>query len=300
MRKGIALRAGVSLAAVAVAALGVTGCQKGPDKAEDGRAAKASSPVQALTAAYEKTAAAKSAKVTMSMSVPAGLPNGGETKISGVMGWDPMVMDVTMSEGPLAGGAGGGEGSHMVWLHDTVYVDMGKRSQLLGGKRWGAFDLRAAAAQSGDKALVQQVAASLDDMNQDPARQLAMLLGARDVKRLGAGTVDGEHAEHYRGSLPVEDGLASLKSVTRLTAEDRAKLVANAKKAGITSYDYDAWVNDRNYPVKMDVAIKTSRGTVKTTSHYSDYGAKAAVQAPPAHDTVDLMKALQDLMGQGG
>ncbi|WEB38483.1 MULTISPECIES: hypothetical protein [Streptomyces] len=299
MQKGIARRTGVSLMAVAVLA-GVAGCQQGAKKAAgDGSGGGAErTPIQALTVAYKKTAAAKSAKVTMSMSMPAGLPDGGETKMSGVMGWDPMVMDVTMSESPLGGRAGGAETSHMVWLDNTVYVDMGKRTEAFDGKRWGKFDLRAAAAESADNALMRQVTAGLDDMNQDPSQQLAMLLGSPDVKHLGSGEVDGEHAEHYQGSLAVEAGLGSLKSVTNLTAEQREKLFANIKKSGVKGYDYDVWVNGQNYPVKMDVDIKTPQGTIKTSTRYSDYGAKAAVQAPPADDTADVLKVLRDLMAQ--
>ncbi|WP_067343837.1 hypothetical protein [Streptomyces noursei] len=299
MRKGIARRTGVSLMAVAVLA-GVAGCQQGAKKAAgDGSGGDSGrTPIQALTVAYKKTAAAKSAKVTMSMSMPAGLPDGGETKMSGVMGWDPMVMDVTMSESPLGGWAGGAEKSHMVWLDNAVYVDMGKRTEAFDGKRWGKFDLRDAAAQSGDNALMRQVTAGLDDMNQDPSQQLAMLLGSPDVKHLGGGEVDGEHAEHYRGSLAVEAGLGSLKSVTDLTAEQREKLFANIKKSGVKSYDYDVWVNGQDYPVKMDVDIRTPQGTIKTSARYSDYGAKAAVQAPPADDTADVLKVLRDLMAQ--
>ncbi|MYT29230.1 MULTISPECIES: hypothetical protein [unclassified Streptomyces] len=299
MQKGTARRTGVSLAAVAVLA-GAAGCQQASGKADGpGRGAERT-PVQALNAAYQKTAAAKSAKVTMTMSVPAGLPDGGETKLSGVMGWDPLVMDVTMNESPLGGGSDGAEKSHMVWLDDTVYVDLGKPSEAFGGKRWGKFDLRAAASQSGDNALMRQVTAGLDDMNQDPAQQLAMLLGSPDVKHLGAGEVNGQRAEHYRGSLAVEEGLDSLKSVKRLTGEQREKLVANIKKAGVKSYDYDVWVNGQDYPVKMAVDVKTPQGTVKTTADYSDYGTKAAVQAPPAADTADVMEVLRDLMAQAG
>ncbi|MGV4927146.1 hypothetical protein [Streptomyces sp. BHT-5-2] len=299
MQKGVARRTGASLVAVAALA-GVASCQQTSGKADGpGRSAERT-PVQALDAAYRKTAAAKSAKVTMSMSMPAGLPDGGETKLSGVMGWDPMVMDVTMSESPLGGRSDGAEKSHMVWLDDTVYVDLGKPSEAFGGKRWGKFDLRAAAAQSGDNALMRQVTAGLDDMNQDPAQQLALLLGSPDVKHLGTGEVNGERAEHYRGSLAVEDGLASLKSVKHLTDEQREKLVANVKKSGIKSYDYDVWVNGHDYPVKMAVDVKTPQGTVKSTADYSDYGTKAAVQAPPAADTADVLAALRDLLAQGG
>ncbi|QHC23138.1 hypothetical protein [Streptomyces sp. GS7] len=297
MRKSIGRRVGVSLAAVAVLA-GVTSCQKGADKAE-GEQGSARTPTQALTAAYKKTAAAKSAKVTMALSMPASMPGGGETKMSGVMGWDPMAMDMTMDQSPLGARAEGAEKTHMIWLDNVVYMDMGKRSEALDGKRWGKIDLRAAATLAGDDKLTKQLTAGLGDGNQDPAQQLAMVLGSPNVKHLGAGEVNGQHAEHYKGTLTADEALASLKTAEALPPAEREKLIANIKKAGVKGYDYDVWVNGQDYPVKMDVGVSTPQGRIDTTTTFSDYGAKAAVQAPPADDTVDLMQALKEFMGRG-
>jgi hypothetical protein len=36
------------------------------------------------------------------------------------------------------------------------------------------------------------------------------------------------------------------------------------------------------------------QGTMNMTANYSDYGAKADVQAPPAGQTLDLMEMLQE------
>ncbi|MFJ9850565.1 hypothetical protein [Streptomyces sp. NPDC101150] len=298
MRKTIARRVGVSLAAVTVL-VGVTSCRDGSDKAAGAEPKSGTlAATQALTAAYKKTAAAKSAKVTMTMSVPATMADGGETKMSGVMGWDPFVMDVTMSEKQAGEPAGGAEKTHMIWVDNAVYMDMGERPVEFDGKKWGKFDLGAAAEQSGDAALMKQMTAGLEDMNQDPAQQLAMLLNSPDVKHLGAGEVDGRRAEHYKGSLTAEEGLKSNNSVKALKPEERKALLANIKKAGIKGYDYDVWVNGDDYPVKMNVDIKTPQGTVHTTATYSDYGTKASVQAPPANDTVDLLKTLKELTTQ--
>ncbi|MFB7631333.1 hypothetical protein ACFC0M_10360 [Streptomyces sp. NPDC056149] len=300
MRKSIARRAGISVAAVAVLA-GVTSCQGGSDKAEGGRRDSGKGSVtHALSAAYKKTAAAKSAKVTMSMTTPAGMPDSGVTKMSGVMGWDPMVMDVTMTESPLGAKAGdGAEKTHMIWLDDAMYVDMNERPEEFDGKRWGKLDLGAALKQSDNAKLVKQMTAGLDDMKQDPAQQLAMLLGSPDVKHLGSGEVNGERAEHYKGSLTIEEGLKGAKTAQALSPEEREKLLANAKKAGVKGYTYDVWVNGDDYPVKMDMDVKTPQGAISTTMDLSDYGTKASVKAPPADDTVDLIKELQKLTTQG-
>ncbi|MFC5954278.1 hypothetical protein ACFP51_07190 [Streptomyces pratens] len=60
-------------------------------------------------------------------------------------------------------------------------------------------------------------------------------------------------------------------------------------------YDTEVWVNEDDYPVKMVLGMKSGEGTVDITAHYSDYGAQAKVEAPPAKDTVDLFEMLQGL-----
>ncbi|MFH8350350.1 hypothetical protein [Streptomyces sp. NPDC018045] len=310
MQKHIARRAGVTLTAVAVVA-GLTSCQDGGDnktKAAQGAEQNAeqgsgkNTPVQALTAAYEKTAAAKSAKVSMTMSVPAAVKGGGETRISGVMGWNPLVMDVTVSESKPGAAAADAEKNHMIWADDVIYMDlqagMGQQVDGLGDKKWAKIDLKAAAAESGNGKLAQQMTAGLQDMNQDPAQQLAMLLNSRDLKDLGSAEVNGQKAEHYRGSLTVQEALKGRKTMELFTPEEREKLLANMGKVGIKGYDYDVWVNGEAYPVKMDLRMKTPQGTMNISSNYSDYGTKASVKAPPAQETADLIQMLKDLGAQ--
>lgn len=297
----IARRVGVTLAAVAVAA-SLTSCQDGGDKtkaaegAEQGAGQSAS--VQALTAAYKKTAAAKSAKVSMTMTLPASLKGGGETRVAGVMGWHPLAMDVTVTESKPGAAAGGAEKNHVIWADDAIYTDlrtgMGAQIDGYGDKKWAKIDLKAAAAEAGGKA-AQQMAAGLQDMQQDPSQQLAMLLNSRDIKDLGPAEVDGRKVRHYRGSLTVQEAIKGRKTVELLTPAEREKLVANMGKTGIKGYDYDVWVDGDQYPVKMDSQIKTPQGTMRVTSTYSDYGTTASVKAPPAGETADLIQMLKDL-----
>ncbi|MFE7116331.1 hypothetical protein ACFU99_13025 [Streptomyces sp. NPDC057654] len=313
MRKSTMGRAGVSLAAVAVL-VGVTGCQGDSDKGD--KADKAASTqkadtdgqgprqgadkrtaVQAITAAYKKTSAAKSAKVVMTQSMPAAMKGGGDTKVSGVMGWNPTIMDVNVGDNATGSGAGQAGKTHMIWVDNVMYVE-GKPEDL-GGKKWAKVDLMAAAKESGAGAqALKQMTAGLEDMNQDPAQQLAILLSAPNIEYVGSEDVGGRRAEHYKGALPVETALKSNKNVEALTPQQREKLIANVKKTGIENYDYDAWVNSDDYPVKMDIRMKTPRGAIRLTADYSDYGAKAAVQVPPADETADLIKVFKEMQDQ--
>ncbi|MCX4818702.1 hypothetical protein OG883_02060 [Streptomyces sp. NBC_01142] len=294
-------RVGVSLTAVAVVA-GIAGCQggNGEKKAaaapEKPRTQSRDAVTQVLTAAYKKTEAAKSAKVRMTMKMPATMQGGGDMEMSGVMGWDPTMMDMTMKGSAFETGPGAPEQIRMVWLNDVMYMDMGaKMSKEMDGKRWMKLDLGAAAEMSGDKALQKQMTGGLESMNQDPAQQLALLLESPNLKHVGAEKIDGAEAQHYSGTLTLEEMVAANKSFKTLGEKQRKDLIANMKKSGIKGYDTEVWVNEDNYPVKMDVAFDSPEGKVEMTANYSDYGAKASVKTPPAGETFDMMEMLKEL-----
>ncbi|MCQ4211063.1 hypothetical protein [Streptomyces longispororuber] len=85
-----------------------------------------------------------------------------------------------------------------------------------------------------------------------PADSLKALAKADDVRRVGRETVDGVRTTHYRGT---------------------------AGKQRI-----DVWLDARHLLVR-----RTQRaGDFTSTVRYSDYGATATAERPPAHDTVDF------------
>ncbi|MFC0846749.1 hypothetical protein ACFH04_23960 [Streptomyces noboritoensis] len=308
-------RAALATATAAVVVAGAAGCG-GDDKKADGaggakKAAAApqsrTAASQVLAAAYKKTAAAKSAKVRMSMSTPASMGAGAEkTETSGVMAWNPTAMDLTVTSSAAKGMAGAPEKTRMLWVNNVMYVDMGSMGESakeFGGKRWMKFDMTSLAKQSGQEQLVKQMTAGMENMNQDPAQQLALLLDSPNLKHLGAEQVDGVSSEHYKGTLTVEEMMKSNKMLDTLKPEERQQLLTNMKKTGVQGYDTEVWVNADGYPVRMDVNMSSPQGKIVTSTHYSDYGAKAQVTAPPAGETADLMellKGLGDLAKNGG
>ncbi|MFJ8695318.1 LolA-like protein [Streptomyces roseolilacinus] len=309
MKVSVFGRPGVSVAALVVLA-GVTGCQGGDGKkAADAPAGQSqwSSAAQVIQAAYEKTAAAKSARVRMTMTMPEGLAggagaaagaDGGEMEMTGVVGWNPGTMDITVTGGVpgLGAGAGGADGFRMVMVDDVMYMDMGdKAPEELDGKRWMKLDFKALGEKSGDAALRKQLTGSLESMNQDPAKQLALLLDSPNLKHVGPEKVDGVDTQHYKGTLTVDEMVASNKSLSVLSAKEREELVAKMKEGGLTAYDTEVWVNGDGYPVRMDVGMATPGGEVEMSVAYSDYGTKAAVQAPPAGQTFDFMEMMKKL-----
>ncbi|MFD3730490.1 hypothetical protein [Streptomyces sp. NPDC058632] len=305
-------RAGVCVAAVTVVA-GVSGCQPG----DGGAKGKAAEPevqsrgeaAEVLQAAFKKTAEAKSAKVRMTMSMPAGMQGMGDMvgvagngtmEMTGVQGWDPAVMDMTIKGSDLEGTDPDAPSEiRMIMLDNVMYADMGaEQAAEMDGKRWMKLDFRAIAEKAGSEELQKQMTGSLESMNQDPAQQLALLLESPNLKHVGPQKADGVQAQHYKGTLTFEEIIEGNESFDFLSGEERKELIANAEKSGVKGYDTEVWVNEDDYPVKMVLGMESDEGTVEITTHYSDYGAQAEVEAPPAKDTVDLFEMLESL-GEG-
>jgi hypothetical protein len=286
-------------AATALLCTGAVACGSGSDKAGEQVSQSHSQVTQALTAAYKKTAEAKSAKVEMTMKTPASLGGGGTMKMSGTMGWDPTVMDMTMTGSAFtAVDPDAPKNIRMVWQDDVMYMDMGAAAAKdMDGKRWMKMDLGAAAKQSGDEKLTRQMTGSLDSMNQDPAQQIAVLLDSPNLKHVGSDEIDGAKAQHYKGKLTVDEMMAKNDSLKLLSASERGQLLKSVKKAGIKDYDTELWVNEDDLPVRMDVTMDSPQGAVDMSMRYSDYGAAVKADVPPAGQTIDLMEMLKDLGG---
>ncbi|MEU7579680.1 hypothetical protein AB0B50_18960 [Streptomyces sp. NPDC041068] len=272
------------------------------DKADSGKTQSRSQVTEVITAAYKKTSAAKSAKVEMTMSMPSAMDGGGDMKASGVMGWDPMVMDMTMTGSALTEGAPDApEKVRMLWRDNVMYMDMGaKAAKDMDGKRWMKMDLNSIAEQAGDENLAKQMTGGMDSMNQDPVKQLAMLLDSPNLKHLGPAKVDGVETQRYKGRLTVKEMMESNKGLDEvLSKSEREQLFKNIEKSGIKGYDTEVWVNEDDLPVRMDIDIKSPQGTMKMSQTFSDYGAAAKVTAPPAGQTFDLMEMFKEL-GKAG
>ncbi|MFB0627202.1 hypothetical protein [Streptomyces sp. AB3(2024)] len=306
--------AGAALAGVLLLA-GATACEGGKkdgtgkaaapspaDRRPSGRTADAKD-VEALTTAYGKTAAAKSAKVRMAVSVPQSSGGAGAPiETTGVQGWDPGVVDLTV-KGASAPGLGSGS-MRVIGLKDVSYVQLPADSPLAsGGKRWVKLDLK----EAGGTTDVLSKLGGLGDaprQGQDPARQLALMISSPDLKRVGTEQVAGADVEHYAGTLTVDELLAAKGSNAVLTPEDHGKLVAEMRAAGIQGYTLEVWLDGAGLPVRTKTVAHTPGGSdaphkrFDVDASYSEYGAAVTVQAPPENETVDLFGMLTKL-GEG-
>ncbi|MET9416379.1 hypothetical protein ABZY03_19765 [Streptomyces klenkii] len=308
MHKSTWKRLSVSVTAVALLA-GVAACggdEKG-DKAASGASAKsdkkpaAGVSVEAINTAFQKTRSAKSAKFTMTMKLP-GLGDQPLTlRSTGVMGWDPTVVDQRTTGTGLPTGAGAPTESRTITIGAVTYTDVGPEGAAKNdGKRWLKVDLAAMAKESGgDSKAVEQLMGGGQGRSQDPAEQMALLKESPDVKLVGEETVDGKKARHYKGTLSTDEAMKSNKSLDGLGEKERQQLLDTIKEAGITKYDMDVWVGSDDLPVKLVMNMDTTKGRMEITQSLSDYGAKADVQAPPADQTVDLLERIKKMKETG-
>ncbi|MFE4589555.1 hypothetical protein [Streptomyces laurentii] len=299
-------RAGVALTA-AVVVTGVAGCEDGDAKSAGKTAGKAAAQgagdvTEAITAAFKKTSEAKAAKFTMTMEMTGTGAADGTTTMSGVQGWDPTVMDVTMEGGMLAGaGAGAAEDGmpekiRMIMQDDVMYTEVGaEMAKQFGGKTWMKMDFAAMAKESGNASL-KAMTANMSSSNQDPAQQLAVLLQARGIRHVGPEKIKGTDTEHYKGSVTVDEMMKANKNLDVVPEKDRKALLETMKTAGLKSYDTEVWVDKDGYPAKMVVGMAMPQGSVKVTAFYSDYGTKAEVTPPPAGKTMDFQEMMKKAM----
>lgn len=293
-------------AAGLTAALVLTGCGGGNDpdgsaraKQEDASEQRRQSGVaaQAMTAAAKKTNEAKTAKVSLTVSAPSAM--GGDVKMSGVMGWGPMALDVTMAMPGAAESSTMPNSSRLVWVDEAMYVDMGSANvDELGGKRWVKLDLGAALAESGE-AERNLLSGGLDSMNgQDPAQQMALLRSSPDIEHVGEQEIDGVATQRYKGTLTMDEALKADDSLDFLSKSEREQLLDNVKKSGTEGYEIEAWVND-DLPVRIKTTMDGPQGKVSVRQKLSDYGTAVSVKAPPADQTVDFREIMRAIGGAG-
>ncbi|MFH8789698.1 hypothetical protein [Streptomyces roseoverticillatus] len=299
-------RLSVSVTAVALLA-GVAACGGGEkgDKAASGASAKsekqpaAGVSAEVINAAFKKTQAAKSARFEMTMKLP-GLGDQPLTlRSSGVMGWDPTVVDQRMTGLPGKDGASGETRS--LTIGTATYTDMGAEGAAKNdGKRWMKLDLAAMAKESGgDSKGLQQLLGGGQGQSQDPAKQMALLKASPNVKLVGEETVDGKKAQHYKGTLSADEAVKSNKSLEGLSEKDRQELLDTIKQAGITQYDMDVWLDSGDLPVKLVMNMDSGKGRMEISETLTDYGTPVDVQAPPADQTVDLLEKLKKMKESG-
>ncbi|GAA1953860.1 hypothetical protein [Kitasatospora viridis] len=282
----VAATALTGLLTVAVAACGSSA--KSPSDNSAGKPAGGSSPAAAgtpapaagggdakaeLLAAAIVMAKAGSAKVTVS-----GADSGTGSSASGELAWGSSTkLDVTEQQS--------GQDLRVRVLGDAVYLGTtAQPSPLPGGKHWVQLP-------SGTSSAFQSLPVMLD-----PAAQLTAAAQSGKMTKAGSEQVAGASADHYTGTVPVNDLLAGLQG---LSPAQRAAVQSQLN--GNTSVKVEFWLNAKHELVQqreqpLTAAASPSAGAATSgtvTTGYSDLGVQVTVSAPPASDQADPSAALQ-------
>lgn len=286
------VRAG-GVAAGLVTALLLAGC--GGDASEESRNTGSGDTAeqsrdnvaQAVTAAARRTTEVSSAKVTMTVRPP----GGSEVRMSGVLGWDPLSMDMRLAT-DTPKGLSLPDADRLVWVDDTLYLG-GADLTRHDGKRWLKVDLGGALAKLGGSSL----AGGLDTVNgQDPRQLMTLLRAAPDVTHVGKDEVDGVTAQRYKGTVTVDDVVNADDGLDFLSGSEREDLLKGLKESGMRGYEIEAWVKD-DLPVRLHTTVDSPMGEVSVVQKLSDYGTDTKAQAPPADETFDISAFLRELTG---
>lgn len=135
-------------------------------------------------------------------------------------------------------------------------------------------------------------------VNSNPAAQSTFLAGARDVKRVGTETVDGEKTVHYAGTATVDE-LAKTIDKKQDVGGERKKSLDALKAMGLTKLDMDIWVGDGDRTKQFRMRGDTDKGPLDTKVTFLEYNEPVTIDVPPAKDTYDLAQMMKDARAQG-
>ncbi|MFC8825991.1 hypothetical protein ACFT9I_11610 [Streptomyces sp. NPDC057137] len=268
------------LVAVTLAGCGGGSSDSGKKSAGGGGPDGVKQSTRAVQATHHKTTGAKTAKLTLATEVKGAGEQAAATG-AGVVDLADGSSDVTLTSQ--------GQELQQRTLDGMIYQQppAGSESGLPDGKSWMKIDLKKLAEQQGAGAGAGEVS--------DPAASFSYTKGISDknVKKVGAATVDGAKTTHYRVTVDV-DALA--KGNTEQTRKLKEQLGA--------TLPLDIWLDGdgRLRQQKMELTVKRPAGetegpaqvAVLTTLKLSDFGTDVNVTAPAAKDTVDVTAKLAE------
>jgi hypothetical protein len=136
----------------------------------------------------------------------------------------------------------------------------------------------------------------------NPAALLAALKDALTVEEVGADTVDGADATHYRATVDIVKLLPLLARMTqeKPTDAEMQKAKDQLEKAGLRTLPIELWVDDDGYLKQMQLSPDLSKvapehpGTsFSLTLTLSDIGGDISIDVPPPAQVTDI----SDLLG---
>lgn len=110
--------------------------------------------------------------------------------------------------------------------------------------------------------------------------------------------MSGVPATHYRVEIDLTTALANLPAQQRSQVQSTLGALG-----GISSFPADVWLDAQGRPVKLSIDVIGQGATpthLQETFQYSDFGTPVQAPIPPANQTVDFTKLVQELGGSLG
>jgi hypothetical protein len=277
------------VALIGVLALGAGACAKSATTGQNSHL----TPFQLVSQAASKTEAAKTAHMSMVMSI-AGANTGRSISMTGTG-----AMDIANGDAQLSfdmSGLGGAMSSmkfDMVVAGGALYMHLPATAatHLPAGASWIKIDLAALSRETG-MGLGGLSGGSMAAF--DPSQTLAYLKGvSKSVTHAGSETVRGTQAERYH---IVIDPKKAMKEVSGST---RCGLGAATKVLGKMTIPADVWIDGQGRLVRMQMHFSISPpGTTQSVGmtmrmDLFDFGAPVHVTAPPASQVYDATAGVQ-------
>ncbi|MFJ7776561.1 LppX_LprAFG lipoprotein [Streptomyces yangpuensis] len=273
-----------TVAAVLAALLlagGATACENGNDAKKDTGApapAKApEKPAEVTPAAYLEKTKKKSEEITSLRYAISGDVAGQKITGEAAMRIKPTVaMSMTMDSPQKPG-----EKVQIRLLDGAMY--MGTEG------KWLKFDL---------KALAPEQAKQLDSLGsaqqgQNPADTADSLSAAKDLKKVGDETIDGQKTTHLSGTVSVDE-LRSRSAASAPEAKERQeKNLAALDAQGIKTLTMDLWIDENDQAKQVRTRGAGTSGPLDVTVKFLDVNKPVEVTAPPAEQVIDLAEMMK-------
>jgi hypothetical protein len=256
----------VSVAALAVLALGLSACSSGSSPAKSGVAATTASAVNAADLVSQATKATTRIK-SAHLSVTSVL-SGKTSVLSGDVSYDPTKLDMSID-------AGGGVKLQEVLVGNYIYVKLPAGAGA-GHKPWASISLKQISKTSG-----LDLSSLLD--NSSPDQTVKLLTKSNDLKYVGTDTVDGVSTRHLAGTVDLAATYPTLDAASQKT------LTSLVKDLDVKNVHIDLWVNAQQIPVKVVESYTSKMGQGSSTMVLSALNAPVTITAPPASQVASLL-----------
>jgi hypothetical protein len=138
----------------------------------------------------------------------------------------------------------------------------------------------------------------------NPAAILGAIKDALTVEEVGADTVDGSKATHYRATVDLVKLLPLLADMAsdgnKPTGAEMQEAKDQLTKSGLETLPVEVWVNEDGFLKQMRLMLDLSsidpdhRGTsISLTLTLSDIGQPISIDVPPASQVTDMTDVLQ-------